>query len=421
MEARKMAKCFAIVGVFLVSILLGSGDTLVQAQDVIKIGGTMALTGPGATYGVGVMRSATIAVDEINAKGGIKGKKLEFICLDSEHQPVKTIANARKLVEKEKVVALLGCSNSASNIALAPIINDELKVPVLVITDAMEIIHNEAWKKGLPNYMFRFQMYGEGQTKAMFHFARGKFGYKNVAFLTWTGGLGVTGRTGLRERLKEAHIEAVADETYDAADTDMTPQILKIRAAKADVILDYGIVRENVYVLRAKDKLGDKTPIIATHALASLSFWEASEGLAEGVMCTTWVTVDGPQTEKLKKFLAEYNRKYGPNLESVTGTLAAYDEIYLLAQVIEKVGTDSKAIRDGLEKIPYYNGLTREFKRPVYTKERHEAFIWDQDFFLCRWTSGKLLKVNFDEKGPYVMIPPSGKKRYVNKKTGELE
>lgn len=239
-------------------ILAGMPDGLARAQETIKIGGTMALTGPGATYGVGVMRSATIAVDEINAKGGINGKKLEFICLDSEHQPVKTIANARKLVEKDKVVAMLGCSNSASNIALAPIINNELKVPVLVITDAMEIIENEAAQKGLPNYMFRFQMYGTGQTKAMFHFAREKFGYKNISLLTWTGGWGLTGRTGLRQRLAEAKVQAVADETYDAADTDMTPQILKIQGAKADVILNYGIVKENVLVLRAKDKLGIK-------------------------------------------------------------------------------------------------------------------------------------------------------------------
>jgi len=414
-------RCLLFSAMMALLIFGGMPDDPARAQNTIRIGGTMALTGPGATYGVGVMRSATIAVDEINAKGGINGKKVEFICLDSEHQPVKTIANARKLVEKEKVVAMLGCSNSASNIALAPIINNELKVPVIVITDAMEIIENEAAQKGLPNYMFRFQMYGTGQTKAMFTFAREKFGYKNIALFTWTGGWGVTGRTGLRQRLKEANIQAVADETYDAADTDMTPQILKIRAAKADVILNYGIVRENVYALRAKDKLGDKTPIITTHALASLSFWEAAEGLAEGVMCTTWVTVDGPRTDKLNKFLAEYNRRYGPNLESVTGTLAAYDEIYLLAQVIAKAGPNPKAIRDGLENIPSYGGLTREFKRPVFTKDRHEAFIWDQDFFLCRWTAGKLLKVNFDGKGPYVNIPPSGQKRYINKKTAELE
>jgi branched-chain amino acid transport system substrate-binding protein len=416
----RSAKWVFLISVAALLVLAGMPNGLARAQETIKIGGTMALTGPGATYGVGVMRSASIAVDEINAKGGINGKKLEFICLDSEHQPVKTIANARKLVEKDKVVAMLGCSNSASNIALAPIINNELKVPVLVITDAMEIIENEAAQKGLPNYMFRFQMYGTGQTKAMFHFARENFGYKNIALLTWTGGWGLTGRTGLRQRLAEAKIQAVADETYDAADTDMTPQILKIQGAKANVILNYGIVKENVLVLRAKDKLGDKTPQITTHALASQSFWAAAEGLAEGIMCTTWVTVDGPRTPKLEKFLVEYNRRYGPNLESVTGTLAAYDEIYLLAQAIAKAGPNPKGIRDALENIPTYSGLTREFKRPVYTKDRHEAFIWDQDFFLCRWTSGKLLKVEFDGKGPYVNVAPD-KKRYINKETGALE
>ena len=421
MNDKKFATFSWLIGVWIVSILFALSASGVMAADIIKIGQSTALTGPNATWGVGARRAATIAVDEINAKGGIKGMKVELISLDSEHNPVKTVANYRRLVEKEKCNALLGDSNSASMLAAAPIINNELRVPLICpATDATQITENEAWQKGLPNYVFRYGMFGRGQSRTMVQFAVDKFGYKRIALLTWTAGWGVTGRGEILKRLEELGMKPVADETYDTADTDMTPQLMKIKAANAEVILNYGLTRENTYVVRTKDKIGDKTPYISAWGIASHSFWEAAKEFAEGTMTTTTITPDGPQPEKVEKFLAEYNKRYGKNLEAIPATFAAYDIVNLFAQVIERVGTDPEAIRKALENIPAYNGLVKEFKRPVFTKDRHDAFIWNEDFILCRWTSGKLLKVLFDEKGAYVMISTKEKK-YISKKTGELE
>jgi branched-chain amino acid transport system substrate-binding protein len=423
MKGKKTSKYFFLmaIGVCLVSIFLGLEGRAVQAEDVIKIGQSTALTGPAATWGVGARRSATIAIEEINAKGGVRGKKLQLVVLDSEHKSVKAIANNRKLVEKEKCVALLGGTNSASMLAVAPIINNELKAPLICpATDATKITENEAWEKGLPNYMFRYGMYGRGQSRVMVRFAVEKFGYKRIALFTWTAGWGVTGRGEILKRLEEIGMKPVADETYDTADTDVTPQLMKIRAAKADIILNYGLPRENTYVVRTKDKIGDKTPYMSAWGIASQSYWEAAKDFAEGVMTTTTITAHGPQPEKVKRFLAKYYKRHGKNLEAMPATFAAYDIVNLFAQVMEKVGTDPEAIRTGLENVPYYNGLVKEFKRPVFTKDRHNAFIWDQDFILCRWTSGKLLKVFFDQKGPYVMLSPK-EKRYINKKTAMLK
>jgi len=419
MKMKCLAGSSFLIAALLVALLLvGEGTTL--AQDTIKIGQSTALTGPNATWGVGARRAAQIAVDEINAKGGIKGKKLELISLDGEHNPVKDIANYRQLVEKEKVVALLGASNSASMLAVAPIINTELKVPVICpATDATEITENEAWKAGKPNFMFRYGMFGRGQSRAMVLFAVEKFGYSRVSLLTWTAGWGVTGRGEILKRLDELKMEPVADESYDTSDTDLTPQILKIKRANADVILNYGLTRENTYIVKTKAKLKDKTPYISAWGIASDSFWEAAKNLAEGTMMTTTITPYGPQPEKVTKFLDAYYKRFGKNLEAIPPTFAAYDIVKLFAQVIEKVGTNPEEIRKGLENVNYFNGLVKEFKRPVFTKQRHEAFEWDKDFILCRWTQGKLLKVEFDQKGPYVR-PSANMKKYINKKTGEL-
>jgi branched-chain amino acid transport system substrate-binding protein len=403
-----------------VCFLVLAWTAAVMAEETIKIGQSTALSGPAATWGVGAKRSAEMAVEEINAAGGVNGRKLELISRDSEHNPVKAVANYRELVEKQKCVALIGGSNSASMLAVAPIVNDELKTPLICpATDATKITENDAWEKGLPNFMFRYGMYGRGQSRAMVRYAVEKFGYDKVSLLTWTAGWGVTGRGEILKRLEELKMKPVADETYDTADTDMTPQLMKIKGAGADVILNYGLPRENTYVFRTMAKLRVQIPYISAWGIASHSFWNAAEQFAEGAMTTTTVTPDGPQSEKIKKFVAKYNEKFGPNLEAIPATFAAYDIVYLFAQVIGKVGTNPDDIRRGLEDVTHFDGVVKVFNRPVFEGKRHDAFIWDQDFILCRWTNGKLLEVQFDDKGPFVMIDEKTKK-YIDKKTGQL-
>src|SRR5260370_29624859 len=142
------------------------------AQEPIKIGFAGALTGPAAFVGVEIKRGTEIAIDEINAKGGIKGRKLVLISRDDEHNPVTTVAQYRQMVEREKVVAIVGATNSASMLAVAPIVNDELKVPVICpATDATAITENDARKQGLDTYIFRVGKYRTGRTS----FMRGTF------------------------------------------------------------------------------------------------------------------------------------------------------------------------------------------------------------------------------------------------------
>jgi branched-chain amino acid transport system substrate-binding protein len=390
------------------------------AQETIKIGVSAAMSGAAASFGVGIRRGAEIAIEDINARGGVRGKKLELVVRDSEHNPVKLVAQVRELVEREKVVALLGGSNSASMLAVAPIINDQLRVPVVCpATDATKITENDAWQAKRDNYVFRYGMFGRGQSNFLANMAVQKFGFKKPSLLTWTAGWGVTGRGELTRRLGELQLKPASDETYDTADTDVSPQILKIKNAGADVILNYGLVRENVFVVRAKDKLGDKTPYFSAWGLATPAFWRAAGNMGEGVVVSTTLTVDGPQPPERVAFLKKYWAKYGPDMDFVPGTFAAHDIVHLYAQVIEKVGPDPKAIRAGLEDMPAFKGLVKDFKRPVFTKTRHDA-LQEEDFILGRWTNGKLLQISFDAEGPYVVLD-DGAKKYIDKSTMALK
>jgi branched-chain amino acid transport system substrate-binding protein len=390
-----------------------------QAQEPIKIGFAGALSGPAAFVGVEIKRGAEIAVDEINAKGGINGRKIVLVSRDDEHNPVKTVAQYRELVEREKVVALIGATNSASMLAVTPIVNDTLKVPVICpATDATAITENDAQKQGRENYLFRVGMYGTGQANFMVDTMVKKFGHTKVGLLNWTGGWGVTGRTELQRRLKENGLNPVADETFDSNDTDMTPQVIKIKNAGAQSILNYALVRENTFVVKTKEKLKNEIPYVSAWGIAGPAFWKAAGASAEGVLTSTTVTIDGPQSPERIAFLNEYRRRHNQEMDAPVFGVGAYDVVYLLKAVMERDGTDPKKVRDGLEKIPEFKGLVKHFKRPVFTRDRHNA-VTEEDMVMTRWTNGKMLEIQFDAKGPFVQIDANTKK-HINKTTMDL-
>ncbi len=415
---KKYTRRMAILATAAVMTLGTTGGS--KAAETIRIGLSAALTGPAAFVGVSIRRGAEMAVDAINAKGGISGKKIELIVRDDEHNPVKTVANHRELVEREKVIAMLGTTNSAAMLATAPIINDELKVPIVApATDATKITENQAWEQKRDNYVFRLGMFGRGQANFLANTLVQKFGYKKLGLLTWTAGWGVTGRGELNRRLNELGMPAVADETYDTADTDMTPQILKLRSAGAEAIINYGLARENAFVTRTKQKLRDTTPYASAWGIAAPAFWKAAGASGEGVLTSTTISIDGPQSAERKSVLDEYLSRYGEKIDGPPFFFAAYDVVNLLAQVIGKVGEDPSAIRAGLENVPEFKGLIRHFKRPVFTRQRHDA-LTEADMILGRWTNGQLLEVQYDGSGPYVVLD-SNEKKYIDTKTLALK
>lgn len=376
----------------------------------IKIGYAGALTGPAAFTGVDIRRGAELAIDAINAKGGINGRKLELVARDDEHNPVRTVAQYRELTEREGVVAMLGATNSASMLAVAPIVNDTLKVPVIMpATDATAITENDAAKAGKDNYLFRVGMYGTGQGNFMVDTAVKKLGFTKVGLLNWTGGWGVTGRGELNRRLKELGMTPVGDETFDSSDTDMTPQLIKLQAAGAQCILNYALVRENTFVVQTKQKLADATPYVSGWGIAGPAFWVAAGKAAEGVLTSSTITIDGPQPPERLEMLEKYKAKFNAPMEAPTSAFGAYDAVFLFADAIGRAGTDRAKIRTALEDVPSFKGLIKTFDRPVFTRERHNA-ITEADMIMCRWTDGKLLEIGYDGGKAFVMTDAATKR-----------
>lgn len=390
-----------------------------RQKEEIKLGFAGALSGPNSYIGTEIKRGAEIAVDEINANGGIKGRRVVLIARDDEHEPVKTVAQYRDLVENQKVLGILGATNSASMLAVTPIVNDTLKVPVICpATDATAITENDAAKQGRDNYLFRVGMYGSGQANFMVDTMVKRFGHSRIGLLTWTGGWGVTGRGELRRRLKELGLTPVADETFDNGDTDMTAQLIKLRRAHAQSILNFGLVRENTFVAKTKSQLGDTTPYVSAWGIAGSAFWKAAGESAEGVLVSTTVTTDGPQSAARAAFIKQYRTRYNEDMIAPVFAVGAYDAVYLFKAAMERGGFEPDQIRRGLEDIPEFKGLVKQFDHSVFTREHHNA-VTESDMIITRWTNGKLLEVKFDSQGPYVEVDERTKK-YLDKATMKL-
>ena len=411
-------RLFVVCSLAVASLAVSRGAL---AQETVKIGFAGALTGPVAAFGNDIKRAMEMASDAINAKGGIKGRKVEIVTRDDEHDPVKTVAAYRNLIERQNVVAMIGATNSASMLAVAPLINDQYRIPVICVhTDAIDIVNNDAQKQGRDNYLFRLGMYGDGQANFIVDSMVRKFGFKKVGLLTWTAGWGQIGRKELTRRLTELGMKPVADETFESGDTDMTPQLLKIRNAGADVIFHYGTVREAVAIFQTQKKLGEpKTAFVSSWGIAVPALWKAAGDLAEGTINSNVATVDGPQPPHRQAIIDAYHKRYNQEFDDTAGFFATYDAMMLFAIAMEQAGFEPKAIRAALENIPKFQGLGLNVNRPVFTKDRHDGTALD-DMMLGRWTNGKFLQVYFDDKGPYVNVK-EGQKAYVDPKTFALK
>jgi branched-chain amino acid transport system substrate-binding protein len=361
----------------------------------IRIGYPSALSGPVSFAGVTTLRAAQIAVDEINTKGGINGRKLEIVTRDDEHNPTKHVAAVRELVEKEKVSVLFGPTASTAGLAVAPILNDELHVPmILPHAAATEIIWNAAWKEKRPNYMYRYTMFDAGQARALVEFATKKLGKQKLAALVENSGWGEGGRVEIVKALKEMNLTPTAEEKFNFKDTDLTPQLGRIQRAGGEAILFYGQVAEATALVRSMAKINWRPPLVSAWGIANLQFWNNAQELAEGVYVLTTSTPDGPQPKERLAFVEEFEKRHGKgSIATFPGALHGYDIVKLIEIAVRKTGSDDpKKIRDALEDIPTFKGLLREFKRPVWTKDRHDALL-PEDFLMTRWSKGQMLPV----------------------------
>jgi len=373
----------ALLGATVALGLLGGGPLL--AAEPIKIGLVTALSGQSALAGESISRGAQLAIDEINAKGGLLGgRPLELVRRDDESNPAKGVIAARELIFKEKVAAIIGGLDTPVSMAIVPIVNAE-KVPFMDPWAAGTAITKNG---ASPNYVFRVSAVDESVDIGMLGYAQKTFKTAKPGLILVNNPWGESNEKGLKDALAAKGMSAVGVEKFEGSDLDMVPQLTRLKAAGADTLFLVGNVGPSAQVVKSLDRMGWKVPVVSHWGPAGGRFTELAGPNGKDVHFVQTYSFYGKQSPVGEKVIKAMMAKY-PNVKGVgditpaVGIANAYDAMHLTAMAIAAAGsTDGEAIRQGYYKIARHDGLIKVYNKP-FAEGRHDAlspddYVWAQ-------------------------------------------
>ncbi|EJN08538.1 ABC transporter substrate-binding protein [Herbaspirillum sp. YR522] len=384
------------------SAVAGAASTLLclpaLAADTIKIGLVTALSGQSAQAGEALTRGMSIAIDEINAKGGLLGgRKLELVRRDDEGNPAKGVVAARELIFKEKVAVLFGGLDTPVSMAIVPIVNQE-KVPFMGPWAAgTGVTRNGA----NPNYAFRVSAVDEQVDRAMFNYAQKTFKSSKAGLILVNNPWGESNEKGIVAALAEKGLKPAAVEKFEASDVDLVPQLTRLKAAGADTLYLVGNVGPSAQVVKSLDRMGWKVPVVSHWGPAGGRFTELAGANAKNVHFIQTFSFFGKLSPVGEKVVGELKAKYpaikGPDdITPAVGVANAYDGMQLAALAIAKAGsTNGDAIREGFYKIDRYEGLIKTYVKP-FSPTVHDALQSD-DYVWAQFIDNRILPVGMSQ------------------------
>jgi branched-chain amino acid transport system substrate-binding protein len=376
-------------------LLAGAAATIVSlpavAQETLKLGLVAAMSGQSAKSGEAIVRGLSIAVDEINAKGGVLGKKIELVVRDDESNPAKGVIAARELVQREKVAGLFGGLDTPVSMAFVPFANQS-KVPFMGV-----------WAAGTPitrngaadNYVFRVSAMDALVDKALLNYAIKKYGAKKPGMILINNPWGESNEKGLKAALAEKKMDAAGIEKFQDADVDVVPQLTRLKQAGADVLFMVANVAPSAQVVKSLDRMGWDVPIVSHWGPAGGRFSELAGPSGAKVHFIQTYSFAGKISPKGEAVLAALKKKYPAikTLADVTpavGIANAYDAMHLMTLAIGKAGsTDGTKVRDAFYAIDSYDGLIKTYKKP-FTPTEHDALTSD-DYLFSYFKEGQII------------------------------
>jgi branched-chain amino acid transport system substrate-binding protein len=330
------------------------------AVEPIKIGVIVSLTGTYAGLGEPEKNTLEMELARINEAGGVNGRPVELVIEDDATDEAKAVAAASKLIEQDKVVAIIGATGTGQSMAVRGDV-DRAGIPQVsmaggtVITDPVDaLVFATPWSnKIVVPFTLDYMK---------------KQGIKKIALISDSGGFGKDGVAVLEKSVGAAGIKIVANETFNPGDTDMSAQVTKLKGAKADAILMWTAGKEAAIILKNAKDLGVKVPIYGSHGNARMEFVQGAGDAAEGVKFAAGKilipSLYGEGTPAFKvatDFVSRYQAKYNAAPSTFAGH--AYDALYVITEAAGRVQGDltPKALRDEIEKTSGFVGIGGTF------------------------------------------------------------
>ncbi|TAK48210.1 MAG: ABC transporter substrate-binding protein [Xanthobacteraceae bacterium] len=318
------------------------------AQNV-KIGSVLSLTGPASFLGDPEVKTLQLYIDRINKAGGLLGKKIEFINYDDASDAAKANAFTKRLIDDDKVDVIIGGSTTGSTMSMVPLV-EKAEMPFISLAGAVVII--EPVKK----WVFKTPHTDRMAAEKIFIDMK-KRGLTKIALISESSGFGQSGRKESIAAAPKYGIEIIMDETYALKDTDMTPQLTKVKNNPAvQAILVFGLGQGPAIVNKNYAQLGMKVPNYHGPGVCAKEFIALSGDAANGVRlpCAALLVADNlPANDPQKKVVTEYIKSYTEANKADVSTFGgcALDGLMIWVEAVKRAGSFDKAkVRDEIEK-----------------------------------------------------------------------
>jgi branched-chain amino acid transport system substrate-binding protein len=356
MKARKIVGTLLALGVGL-SLLLGG---CAKEKPALVVGGIFSITGPASYLGEPERNTLQMLVDDINAKGGIKGQPVKAVIYDSEANVTKARLSAEKLITNDKAVAIIGPSLTHTSMAVLEV-TQKAKMPLISCAAGVGITSPAKDR----HWVFKTAQTDQMAVSRIFQYLQ-KQGLTKLAILTVSTGFGISGKAQLEAQAPKYGLTIVANEVFGEKDTDMTPQLTKIRGTDAQVVICWGTGPAPALVAKNMKQLGFTIPLVQSHGAASRKFIELAGDAADGIIMPAGklaIFKQLPDTDPEKKACQTYDDMYQKKFHAPASSFGgyAYDAMQMLKMAVEKAGPDNTKMRDALEQTKNYVGVSGVF------------------------------------------------------------
>ncbi|MCL4516232.1 MAG: ABC transporter substrate-binding protein [Firmicutes bacterium] len=334
-------KTFGVLALILL-LAIGLVGLPALAAEPIKIGTVLPTTGPIATFGQSTLNGIKMAIEEINAAGGVLGRRIELVNEDTKSDATETRNAVAKLINRDNVLAIIGEVASTNTLAGAPVAQSQ-GVPMVTPGSTNEKVTE------VGDYIFRTCFVDPYQGKIVASYAARSMKAKRAALLT---ALSSDYSVGLANVFKAEFTrlggKIVSEQSYSEGDQDFSAQLTKLRSIKPDVLYIPGYYTEIALIARQARQLGVKIQILGSEGTESPKLFELGGDAVEGILFSTHYSAE-VKNPIAQRFLKNFKEKYGQDPEALSAL--GYDAALVVADAVKRAGkVDRKALRDALAK-----------------------------------------------------------------------
>jgi branched-chain amino acid transport system substrate-binding protein len=324
------------------------------AADTVKLGAILAVTGPNAPLGGPEAKTLKMLVDDANKAGGLSGHMVELTILDSQGDADKAVSFARKLIDEQQVLAIIGPSTTGESLKIKGIADENETILISCAANAGIVNPVAKWVFKTP------QMDAFAATR-IFDTMK-KLGLTKIGVISSNSGFGQGGKAVLLQMAPAKGITIAAAEEYDKDSTDLTGVLTKIKAQNVQAVVNWSTEPAQAIVAKNMKQLGFDVPLFQSHGFGNISYVQAAGKAAEGIIfpCGRLLVADSLPASNLQKsvltsYKKEYEAKYGEDVSTFGGH--AFDAFSILAEAIRKAGSiDRDKVRDAIETIKGFPG-----------------------------------------------------------------